>query len=991
MFAKKNIVSKFVGIMTVSILVLSLLVPSLSFGREFNTDRTLSVYPNNEVLDFGAVNVGDDSTKSFVVENTGVSERTVSIATFPNGDFSYTGARELVIPPREEVLIPVHFDPSNLGTQESSFVIVAKNTNERKELTVIGNATRNANNGLEISATEVQFPTTPINNTTTAQVTIKNRNNTDIRINASINSTTNFRINSASNFILDPSEEKTLLIEFLPNRDQRESAILTLNTNSRGQETIKIPLLGPGLDEPIVERRIRSFAQLSTESTLIGLGTLSVHQQRLETINITNTGNEDLEVEITDDIEGPFSVDLGSNDKTTAVIEPGEQGKIRVSFMPDYQGVYTSTFKIETNAVNLPEVTFAVSGTGINTGAQKFDFKLSNQMGNTVIKEGERTSITYNTNIPARVSVLVKKDNRVIESLEGGSAYNDANRSYTTFWTAENATPGNYKFYIRAVSNDGQVDTVNRSFEVIPKHISTILVRNNPSDAYFNVPNPTINIDRGEKAYFNFYIPTRSSIVYTIKNHSTNKVVVQRAFGTIEAGTHNYQFSWDGRSYNGNKVSEGDYTFEFKMEPTNSISEVRIYEGSLNVERNNSHVGIPYASTSVGSYIPAYTPQARVISSYYTENRNTELRNNENLITELVASPAVINEFNQESVISFNTLHKGKATASIKDVRGNLVRKLTLNRNLVDGYHHEELFWHGDTSQGTAAVDGRYSVEIHTAQGNETDTDIAYITLNRGHRSETSTSYNAPLYQNNTANSVRPYQPSYTSNCAGFGDVYGTESFCDAVSFVVDQGIFEGSMINGQKVLRADDYLTRAEATAVVLRIMKMPISSYNPSIDGNLGFSDLDTDAWYMSHIKTIIKSATQQQSRYGNWVRNIMQGYPDGTIRPNTVMSRAEFYKVFLESAVNSQAVNANFTLDYHITKAPFSDTAVNELTEWYLPYAEWATKYLNKTEFAKQYFDSYDLNQGVRRFKGKKGITRGEVIDLIFNTQTLGLVNY
>lgn len=986
MFNFKNYMKKFVGIATISTLVLSLLVPSLSFGRQFSTDENLVVYPSNEILDFGAVNVGHSVTKNFVIENNSLTEREISLATFPNGDFTHVGPRTFVVPAQEEVLLPIMFEPSSTGVKETEFAIRSKNTNERKMLTLVGEATSNANNGLEISTSQINFAQTPVGHTAVAEVSITNRNNRTVRVDIDPTGSSDFRLRNSQNIMLHANETQNVQVVFEPTSALTQRGALVIEASNNPLSEIIVDLVGPGLNGSLPHTET-SAAEFSIDSNIIGLGTVTVHQQRSENIFFTNTGSETLYVDLTEGADEPFLVDLGGNRVERTIVQPGQRGTIRVSFRPDYQGAYTSSFTLTTNAENAPEVTLGVTGSAVNAGESKFDFNVDANLSEKDIFEGGRTVLTYTTNIPSKNRVVLKKDGRTVEVLKEGNSYEEPNETHRVLYRADNVAPGRYTIELTARSNDGQSEVKTKSFDVMSKNKREINLTRNPSDRYFNLPNPSINIDNNEKAYFNFYTPARSSVVYTIKSVKTGKVVLQRAYANIEAGTHNYNISWNGRSHRGNKVSEGDYTFEFKIEPNSVHHEVRIYKGHITVSRNESrltHVSEPIVSR-VGSHVPQ-TP-TRVISSYYT----TDLRNNENLITEAISVPSNVTEFNQSAVISFNTLHDGIATASVKDLQGNLVRKLTKERRLVDGYHHQELVWFGDTSQGTAAYDGRYKIEIHTAQGNESDTDTVWVTLNRGHQAPYVTPTRTYPTNTNRVNAVRSYAPSYAGSCNGFSDVYGTDRFCEAVSFVVDQGIFEGSVQGGQKVLRPDDYLTRAEATAVVIRVMNLQVSPYNQYIDGNLGFTDLDTSAWYMSHIKTIIKSATQQQSRYGAWVKNIMQGYPDGTIRPNKVMSRAEFYKVFLEAAKNSAAVNANFNLDYNVTEAPFSDTAVNELTSWYLPYADWAQNYLNNTEFAAEYFDSANLHEGVRRFKGKKGITRGEVINLIYTTQGTGVIQY
>ena len=108
----------------------------------------------------------------------------------------------------------------------------------------------------------------------------------------------------------------------------------------------------------------------------------------------------------------------------------------------------------------------------------------------------------------------------------------------------------------------------------------------------------------------------------------------------------------------------------------------------------------------------------------------------------------------------------------------------------------------------------------------------------------------------------------------------------------------------------------------------------------------------------------------------RGLIAGYPDGLVRPERTMSTAELYLVFFKSVLNAPFDIANFSISSYVPFAPYIDTPVNIDTLWYVRYAA----------FAK-------LNDLVttERFYPARGITRGQVIKLVYDTYQKGLIDY
>ncbi|NCP77071.1 peptidoglycan DD-metalloendopeptidase family protein [bacterium] len=178
-----------------------------------------------------------------------------------------------------------------------------------------------------------------------------------------------------------------------------------------------------------------------------------------------------------------------------------------------------------------------------------------------------------------------------------------------------------------------------------------------------------------------------------------------------------------------------------------------------------------------------------------------------------------------------------------------------------------------------------------------------------------------------------PVQPTVSSS--GFSDVSADTPYVTAINFLKDKNIVAG---NNGKFL-PDATITRGELLKMVFGAAGTVLVS-----DGQNYFSDIDTASW---------------QAPYANTAKanKIIGGYSDGTFRPNNPITRAEAFKII---------INTFYTESLDMVSFPvFDDVAVDT---WYAPYALFA-----KTES----LIDFSLNS----FKPDTFITRAEVANAIY----------
>lgn len=155
------------------------------------------------------------------------------------------------------------------------------------------------------------------------------------------------------------------------------------------------------------------------------------------------------------------------------------------------------------------------------------------------------------------------------------------------------------------------------------------------------------------------------------------------------------------------------------------------------------------------------------------------------------------------------------------------------------------------------------------------------------------------------------------------------------------QALYEKGIVSGygNGLFGPNDVLTRAQ-------VMKMALGAF-AEIDGTTGvsnFTDVNSSDWFNPYVAT------------GTAI-GIVNGYEDGSFKPNKTVTRAEALKIILEAA--------GFT-DLSDTSGNFTD--VDGVRDWFAKYSAFA----KKAGIVSGYGDG--------TFRGNAGITRAEVCVII-----------
>ena len=144
---------------------------------------------------------------------------------------------------------------------------------------------------------------------------------------------------------------------------------------------------------------------------------------------------------------------------------------------------------------------------------------------------------------------------------------------------------------------------------------------------------------------------------------------------------------------------------------------------------------------------------------------------------------------------------------------------------------------------------------------------------------------------------------------ANFSDVPASHPNYVAIMALKERGIIAGYP---DGTFKPDQAVNRVEALKIILLGSNINV----PDASGDGGFKDTQSNAWYA---KYILKAQ----------ILTIVQGYPDGSFKPEQTVNLAENLKLLLKTAqIDVSKLSAN--------EDPYADVPK---TEWYAKYAQYA----------------------------------------------------
>ncbi len=173
-----------------------------------------------------------------------------------------------------------------------------------------------------------------------------------------------------------------------------------------------------------------------------------------------------------------------------------------------------------------------------------------------------------------------------------------------------------------------------------------------------------------------------------------------------------------------------------------------------------------------------------------------------------------------------------------------------------------------------------------------------------------------------------------------FTDIPKNHKHYKATKYLYGIDVIEGYQDGSYK---PNQVVSRTEALKFILEANKSNL------ITRDLPFTDINEDDWYIPYLSTA-------------YDMNIVEGYEDGTFKPNSVVNKAEFFKMLFEAKSTN--------IPESLSTRPFYDVSLND---WFAPYFAHAK-------------DLGIIDSKVLMINPELNMTRGEVADVIYRFMSL-----
>jgi hypothetical protein len=355
-------------------------------------------------LVFADTKVGEKSTASFVITNTGSANLTVSLSG-AGGVYSMDWTSGTINPNGGSQKVTVTFSP-NKAADFTTSIKISSNAGSDKTISLSGKGISAVEKTakIEVSKTELKFEDKKQGESATLSFTIRNTGTADLKVAVS-DPGAPFSV-SWNEKTIAPNGRETLSVVFAPNKVADFNAKLQISSNATNG-TKYLTLTGKGILDPNTggdeQKPVISFSSTSLTFTSVMVG-----ETGTQTITVSNTGTKALKI---NKITCPSGFSSSWSSKTIAAkgSEP-----LTITFAPTSAKTYSGDLVIESDASNGTSKIILLSGTGTAKPEPKLSVSTTDlNFGNQVCfsQESKTITITNSGTGALNISSITKTNN----------------------------------------------------------------------------------------------------------------------------------------------------------------------------------------------------------------------------------------------------------------------------------------------------------------------------------------------------------------------------------------------------------------------------------------------------------------------------------------------------------------------------------------------------------------------------------------------------
>ncbi len=315
------------------------------------TAATLTATPAS--FTFTNVTVGQSSSQTETVKNTGGENATISAVAVSGTGFSISGiTTPVTLTPGQSTSFSVTFAPKSAGSASGTVTVTSNASNPSLSIGLSGTAaTAGALTGNPAS---FSFGNVQDGTSQSQTETLKNTGGENLTITQATISGAGFSYTGLTlPLTLTPNQSTTFAVVFAPTTAGAVSGNLAFTVG--GATALTLTLSGTGVTP----------ATLTATPTSFTFTNVTVGQSSSQTETVKNTGGEDATISAVAVSGTGFSI---SGITTPVTLTAGQSTSFSVTFAPKSAGSASGTVTVTSNASN-PSLSIALSGTAATAGA----------------------------------------------------------------------------------------------------------------------------------------------------------------------------------------------------------------------------------------------------------------------------------------------------------------------------------------------------------------------------------------------------------------------------------------------------------------------------------------------------------------------------------------------------------------------------------------------------------------------------------------------
>jgi hypothetical protein len=309
--------------------------------------------PNPSSLSFGTVQVGNNSSLSETLTNTGGSALTISQATMTGAGFSISGLSvPVTVAAGQSISFHVAFAPTSAGAASGALSVVSDGLNSPLNISLSGIGV--AAGALTASPSSANFGSVTVGNKQTVPVTVTNTGGTTVTVSRATASGSGFSFTGPSLPVtLNGGQSTSFGAIFTPSATGAASGTLTINSNANNA-TLSVALSGTGV----------AAGQLVSNPSSLSFGNIQVGASKSLSGTLTNSGGTSLTISAATASGSGFSL---SGLTLPLTLSAGQSTSFTVLFSPKASGAVSGSVSITSTGSN-STLSVPLSGAGVAAG-----------------------------------------------------------------------------------------------------------------------------------------------------------------------------------------------------------------------------------------------------------------------------------------------------------------------------------------------------------------------------------------------------------------------------------------------------------------------------------------------------------------------------------------------------------------------------------------------------------------------------------------------